>query len=257
MIQLSEKHVMVIGGSRGIGAAITKMAALDAGARVTLTYTRGRAPAEGVANAIQAGGGTVRVQQCEMAEAASVRNALEESTAAFGMPSGLVVSASVVNFESMLELREEVWDAVCATNLRGTFLVLREYAELIRRNGDGEKADRSVVILTSTSGQDGGKGGSVYSVTKAGQIRMMKGFATELAPRGIRVNCVAPAWTETDMAAEKLTELGRERVVRDFPLGRIGLPEDVAGPVCFLLSPLARFMTGSTVTVDGGLGMKG
>ena len=100
------------------------------------------------------------------------------------------------------------------------------------------------------------KSASAYAASKAAQIMFMRSMAKELAPN-LRVNCVAPAWTETDMADASLTELGREEVAKDFPLGRIGLPEDVAGATLFLLSDLARFVTGTTVTVDGGMDMRG
>jgi NAD(P)-dependent dehydrogenase (short-subunit alcohol dehydrogenase family) len=85
----------------------------------------------------------------------------------------------------------------------------------------------------------------------------MRSMAKELAPDRIRVNCIAPAWTETDMAAPSLEALGRENVIAGFPLGRIGLPQDIAGATCFLLSDLSEFITGSTVTVDGGMDMRG
>ena len=85
----------------------------------------------------------------------------------------------------------------------------------------------------------------------------MRSMAHELAPDRIRVNCIAPAWTETDMAAPSIEAIGREKVIRGFPLGRIGLPEDVAGATCFLLSDLAAFITGVTLTVDGGMDMRG
>ncbi|MCW8133769.1 MAG: SDR family oxidoreductase, partial [Planctomycetota bacterium] len=120
------------------------------------------------------------------------------------------------------------------------------------------KQGGSIVIYTSTAGQSGGGGGAAaYCTSKAGQIIFMKSMAHELAADKIRVNCVAPAWTETEMAAASLERLGREKVAKGFPLGRIGQVQDIANATCFLLSDRAEFITGSTITVDGGMAMRG
>jgi len=255
MINLQNQHILVIGGSRGIGAAIARTAALEANANVSLTYTRGAEAAEAVTRQIRDAGGKARAIRCEMGEEKAVREAIGTAWEEGGPIQGLVVSASVVLFQPLLETSPEDWDRIQQINLRGTFLVVREFARRAIEAADG--LDRSIVILTSTAGQPGGKGGSAYSVSKAGQIRLMKGFANELAPHRIRVNCLAPAWTETDMANDQLDKLGRAKIAGNFPLGRIGLPEDAAVPTCFLLSAGAAFMTGSTLTVDGGMAMQG
>ena len=140
-----------------------------------------------------------------------------------------------------------------AINVRGTFLAVRAAARHMRAAGHGG----SIVIYSSTAGQRGSAEYSAYATSKGAQIMFMRSMAKELAPDRIRVNCIAPAWTETDMAAPSLEALGRENVIAGFPLGRIGLPEDVAGATCFLLSDLSEFITGSTVTVDGGMDMRG
>ena len=123
----------------------------------------------------------------------------------------------------------------------------------MRQGGHGG----SIVIYTSTAGQRGSNVYSAYATSKGAQIMFMRSMAKELAPDNIRVNCIAPAWTDTDMAAPSLDAAGREEVARNFPLGRIGLPDDVAGPTVFLLSDLSGFITGTTVTVDGGVDMRG
>src|SRR5690606_37303438 len=126
-----------------------------------------------------------------------------------------------------------------AGNLRATFLSVKHVVPAMRANGRG-----SIVIVTSTAGQRGSDVYSAYATSKGAQILFMRSMAKELGADGIRVNCVAPAWTETDMADASLTALGREAVAEKFVLGRIGEPEDVAGPIVFLLSDLARFVTG-------------
>ena len=139
-----------------------------------------------------------------------------------------------------------------AMNLRSTFLALKAAARNMRAGGGG-----SVVIYTSTAGQRGSDEYSAYAASKAAQIIFMRSMAKELGGDHIRVNCIAPAWTETDMSAPSLDALGREDVAASFPLLRIGLPDDVAGATVFLLSDLAKFITGSTITVDGGKDMRG
>lgn len=140
-----------------------------------------------------------------------------------------------------------------AINVKGTFLAVRAAVRHMRTAGRGG----SIVIYTSTAGQRGSAEYSAYATSKGAQIMFMRSMAKELAPARIRVNCVAPAWTETDLAAPSLEALGRENLAKDFPLGRIGRPEDVAGATCFLLSDLSAFITGSTITVDGGMDMRG
>jgi 3-oxoacyl-[acyl-carrier protein] reductase len=145
------------------------------------------------------------------------------------------------------------WDRMMAVNLRGSFLAVRAAVPHLRLKSRGG----SIVIVTSTAGQRGSAIYSAYAASKGAQILFMRSMALELAPDSIRVNCIAPAWTDTDMAAPSLNEIGRELVARSFPLGRIGRPEDVANAAIFLLSDLASFITGTTLTVDGGMDMRG
>ncbi|HVL39664.1 MAG TPA: SDR family oxidoreductase, partial [Fimbriimonadaceae bacterium] len=164
-----------------------------------------------------------------------------------------VVSAGVFEGAFLEDMTPAFWDRTMSINLRGTFLAVQAAALRMRAHDRGG----SIVIYTSTAGQRGSAEFSAYATSKAGQIMFMRSMAKELAPDRIRVNCIAPAWTDTDMAAPSLDALGRETVATGFPLGRIGLPEDVAGATCFLLSDLAAFITGSTITVDGGMDMRG
>jgi 3-oxoacyl-[acyl-carrier protein] reductase len=115
----------------------------------------------------------------------------------------------------------------------------------------------SIVIYTSTAGQRGSSVYSAYATSKGAQLLFMRSMAKELAPDRIRVNCVAPGWTETDMSREAMDAEGRDGIIASIPLGRIGKPEDPAAAACFLLSDLAQFITGSTITVDGGFDMRG
>jgi 3-oxoacyl-[acyl-carrier protein] reductase len=172
----------------------------------------------------------------------------------FGPPHGVVISAGVFEHRPIEEMTLDFWNRTIGINLTGTMLSVKAAAKHMRT----AKAGGSIVIYTSTAGQSGGGGGaSAYCTSKAGQIMFMRSMAHELAADKIRVNCIAPAWTETDMAAPSFQKLGYENVRKAFPLGRIGKVEDVANATLFLLSPLAEFITGTTVTVDGGMAMRG
>lgn len=253
MITLAGKHVLIIGGSRGIGAGAATCAA-ELGSAVSLTYRFDQAAAKSVVAAIEAQGGKAAAFQADMAQEDETEAAVAAAVEKFGPPFGLVVSAGIGGYQPLAEATLEHWNRIISTNLTGTFLAVKAAAPYMRAAGAGG----SIVIYSSTAGQSGGGGGiAAYAVSKGGQILFMKCMAHELGPDQIRVNCIAPGWTETDMAAASLDAMGRENVAKGFPLGRIGQVKDVADATCFLLSDMAQFITGTTVTVDGGLGMRG
>ena len=252
MIDLTGKHIFIAGGSRGIGAASALMAA-SAGAAVSVNYLRDAAAAGRVVADIEAAGGKAFAVRADVAQDGALDQAVNAAVQRLGPLHGMVVSAGVFEGISLLDMTADFWDRTMAINLRGTFLAVRAAARQFRLGGIGG----SIVIYTSTAGQRGSADYSAYATSKGAQIVFMRSMAKELAGDKIRVNCIAPAWTETDMAAPSLDALGREEVAAHFPLGRIGLPADVAGATCFLLSDLAAFITGTTMTVDGGMDMRG
>lgn len=252
MLDLTGKHIFIAGGSRGIGAAAARMAG-KAGADVSINYVRDASAAEAVARDVEATGRRAVPVQADISADGVADRAIDEAVERLGPLHGLVVSAGIFEGSPIDEMTAEFWDRTMAINLRGTFLAVRAAARQMRAAGNGG----SIVIYTSTAGQRGSDVYSAYATSKGAQIMFMRSMAKELAPDRIRVNCIAPAWTETDMAAPSLDALGREDVARNFPLGRIGLPDDVAGPTVFLLSDLAGFITGATITVDGGMDMRG
>lgn len=252
MIDLTGQHVFIAGGSRGIGAAAAIMAA-KAGAAVSVNYLSDHAAANRVVDQIKSHGGNAVAVQADISVDSQSDRAVDEAVAVLGPLTGMVVSAGVFEGAYVDKMTAEFWDRTMAVNLRGTFLSVRAAVRHLRPAGKGG----SIIIYTSTAGQRGSAEYSAYATSKGGQIMFMRSMAKELGPDRIRVNCVAPAWTETDMAAPSLDVLGRENVAKDFALGRIGLPEDVAGATIFLLSDLASFITGTTVTVDGGMDMRG
>ena len=252
LLNLAGKHIFIAGGSRGIGAATARMAA-QAGADVGINYLQNADAAQGVVADITALGCRAAAFQADIAEDGALDRAMDEAVATLGPLHGLVVSAGVFEGTYLQEMTVEFWDRTMAVNVRGTFLAVRAAVRHLRALGQGG----SIIIYTSTAGQRGSAEYSAYATSKGAQILFMRSMAKELASDRIRVNCIAPAWTETEMAAPSLDALGRDEVARDFPLGRIGLPADVAGATCFLLSDLAAFITGSTLTVDGGMDMRG
>ena len=252
MIEMAGKHIFIAGGSRGIGAAAALMAA-KAGAHVSISYVQGAAAAEKVLAQIREAGGRACAVQTDIAEEGSAEVAMDSAVAQLGPLTGLVVSAGVFDGLPVEEMTAAFWDRIMAVNVRGTFLAVQAAVKQLRSTAQGG----SIVIYTSTAGQRGSAVYSAYATSKGAQILFMRSMAMELASDRIRVNCIAPAWTETEMVTEKIDAIGREAVVSGFPLGRIGLPGDIAGATCFLLSDLAGFITGATLTVDGGMDMRG
>ena len=244
---LPNRHILVVGGSRGIGAACA-LACAEAGADVSIVYRANAEAAQNVLQKIESQARRAFAAQADASQSADLKAAIEAATSALGPLHGLVVCAGIFEGKPLAEMDVEFWDRTMAQNLRSTFLSVKHAVQ--------QMTSGSIVLITSTAGQRGSAVYSAYATSKGAQIMFMRSMALELAPT-IRVNCVAPAWTETDMADASLTELGRENVAMDFKLGRIGLPEDVAGASLFLLSDLARFVTGTTVTVDGGMDMRG
>lgn len=251
MIDLRGQHVFIAGGGRGIGRA-TALLAARAGAAVSVNYVRDREAAEAAVAAITALGGKAMAVGADIAADGEADRAVDEAVAALGPLHGLVVSAGIFEGAPLAEMTAAFWDRTLAINVRGTFLAVRAAARHMRPRKGG-----SIVIYASTAGQRGSDIYSAYATSKGAQLLFMRSMAKELAPDRIRVNAVAPGWTETDMSRAAMDREGREGIIASVPLGRIGQPEDPAGAACFLLSDLAAFITGSTITVDGGFDMRG
>jgi len=251
IINLNGQHVFIAGGSRGIGAAAAIMAA-KAGANVTVNYVSRRDAAVTIVAAIEALDKKAIALQGDISQDGVAKILMAAAVEHNGPLTGLVVSAGVFEPGPIEEMTVAFWDKTMSVNVRGTFLTVQAAVPYMRSSGGG-----SIVIYTSTAGQRGSAVYSAYATSKGAQIIFMRSMANELGGTKIRCNCVAPAWTETDMAGPSLDALGRENVAKDFVLGRIGLPDDIAGATIYLLSPLAQFVTGMTLTVDGGMDMRG
>ena len=252
MINLTGQHIMIVGGSRGIGAACAEMAAA-AGADVSITYQKAEKAAASVVEKIKSKGVKGLAVKADAANEQDMAAAMDTVSSELGVPQGIVISASIyqktTNFENM---SIDVWNDVTRTNITGTFISAKAYV----RRALGHDIKGSIVIITSVSGQAGAGYKAAYGTSKGAQIALMKSIASELGPRGIRVNCVAPAWTETEMITDDTRNIGLDRMIQSFPLKKIGQPIDVAGAVTFLLSDLAGHITGTTLVVDGGMTMR-
>jgi NAD(P)-dependent dehydrogenase (short-subunit alcohol dehydrogenase family) len=251
MIDLTGKHIFIAGGSRGIGRANAIMAA-RAGADVTINYVRDNSAAEAVVEEIKRLDRKAFAVQADIAKEGEADRALKTALEQLGPIRGLAISAGIFEGTPIDQMTAEFWDRTMSINLRGTFLAVRAAVPYLRNAKGG-----SIVIYTSTAGQRGSSVYSAYATSKGAQLLFMRSMAKELAPDRIRVNCVAPGWTETDMSREAMDAEARDGIIASIPLGRIGNPEDPAAAACFLLSDLAQFVTGSTITVDGGFDMRG
>ena len=251
MIDLTGKHLFVAGGSRGIGRT-TALLAAKVGAAVSVNYVRNKDAADEVVERIVSAGGQAVAVQADLASDGQAERAVTEATAALGSLSCMAISAGIFEPSPIEEMTADFWDRTMAINLRSTFLAVKAAVPGLRQQRSG-----SIVIFTSTAGQRGSSVYSAYATSKGAQILFMRSMAKELAPDRIRVNCVAPGWTDTDMSREAMDAEGREGIIAGIPLGRIGRPEDPANAALFLLSDLAEFITGSSITVDGGFDMRG
>jgi NAD(P)-dependent dehydrogenase (short-subunit alcohol dehydrogenase family) len=252
MLQLTGQRIFIAGGSRGIGRAAARMAA-QAGADVAVGYAQDAAAAQQVAQEVTALGRRALALPADVSREEEITGAIDRVAAEWGGLDGLVVSAGIFEPSPIADMTLEFWNRTLTTNLTGTFLAVKAAVKHLRRSGKGG----SIVIYSSTAGQGGSAGYSAYATTKGAQIMFMRSMAKELGADRIRVNCIAPAWTETDLARASIDRQGRDKMAAGFPLGRIGQPEDVAAATVYLLSSLAEFVTGTTLTVDGGKDMRG
>lgn len=245
MIDLSGRRILVTGGSRGIGRAVVLMAA-RAGADVGILYHTGRADADEVSRAVRALGRRAFVGGGDLGEPGRVVQLMSELRAAFGGIDGLVINHGIwpIVDTPIEQMATERWRTTMRTNLDSVFEVTRAGLGMMSDGG-------TLVIVTSTAAQRGEPGHADYAASKGALTALVKSLAVECAP-GITVNAVAPGWVDTEMSADAYADGGRERIAASIPIGRIAAADDVAGPIVFLLSKLARHVTGATINVNGG-----
>lgn len=247
IIDLKGKRAIVTGGSRGIGRATATLLA-RAGADVGITYRERDDDAASALSEISRLGVHCWSIDVDLSRRAGADRLFEAADREFGWLDIFVANAGIWRPEHVpvVEMSDEDWAETLRTNLDSVFFTVRAAARRLADSG-------RIVIVSSTAAQRGEAGHSHYAATKGALVAFVKSLAVELAERDMTVNAVAPGWIDTEMAAPALTdEAARDEVVSQIPLGRIGTPDDVAGPILFLCSRLARHITGAVLSVNGG-----
>lgn len=246
LIDLEGRNALVTGGSRGVGRA-TALLLARAGASVGISYRTRQGEAEGVVSELRALGVHAWAQGGDLTDAGDVEALFARADREFDGLDIFVGNHGIwpVEDAALADMTDEQWHTTLATNLHAMFYACRAAARRIRDDG-------RIVLVGSTAGQRGEAYHGDYAASKGALISLVKGFCVELAGRGITVNCVAPGWIDTEMAAPCYQGEGRSRVEAGIPLGRVASAEDVAGPIVFLCSRLARHITGEVMNVNGG-----
>jgi len=241
------KIVIVTGSTRGIGQAIAR-AMLDEGAIVVIS---GRSQ-EKVNEAVQTLSefGQVKGIAADIAKSTDAQKLIDETIEAYGQIDILVNNAGITRDNLLMRMKEDEWDDVINTNLKGVYNCIRAAVKPMMKKRDG-----SIINITSVVGQTGNAGQVNYAASKAGIIGLTKSVAKELASRNIRVNAIAPGFIETEMT-EVLAETVKEELKKSIPLGRLGQGQDIAAMAVFLGSDKATYITGQTFNVDGGMVMQ-
>ena len=256
-LSLYGKIALISGGSRGIGAATVRMFTA-AGAKVVFSYRSARPQAEALAK--ECGPDICHPVACDLDRPEAARSLVAATVKHFGRLDILIANHGVwpaadVPIERM---SDEQWRSTLAINLDGVFGLVKHSVAQMKAQPRGQGPAGHIVLISSTSGQRGEAFHSDYSATKGALISMTKGLSTELAAAGIYVNSVAPGWVDTDMSAETIADpKSGEQIRNTIPMGRVGRPEEIAGPVLFLCTEHASFITGEVFNVNGGAVLTG
>ncbi|HDI2953706.1 TPA: 3-oxoacyl-[acyl-carrier-protein] reductase [Staphylococcus aureus] len=242
------KSALVTGASRGIGRSIALQLA-EEGYNVAVNYAGSKEKAEAVVEEIKAKGVDSFAIQANVADADEVKAMIKEVVSQFGSLDVLVNNAGITRDNLLMRMKEQEWDDVIDTNLKGVFNCIQKATPQMLRQRSG-----AIINLSSVVGAVGNPGQANYVATKAGVIGLTKSAARELASRGITVNAVAPGFIVSDMTDALSDEL-KEQMLTQIPLARFGQDTDIANTVAFLASDKAKYITGQTMHVNGGMYM--
>ncbi|HKS05434.1 MAG TPA: SDR family NAD(P)-dependent oxidoreductase [Gemmatimonadaceae bacterium] len=246
VMSLAGKRALITGGSRGIGAAAARLFA-RAGVDVAIGYRSRGYDASVVVEQCRAFGVRVHAVAADIGTRNGAEQLVDESARFLGGLDFFVANAGIWPVEAVpvATMDDERWSRTMRENVDAMFFTCRAAARVLSEHG-------RIVMVSSTAGQRGEADHADYAASKGAMISFVKSMCIELAARDITVNCVAPGWVDTEMAASAYEGEGRGRVARGIPIGRIATADDIAGPIVFLCSPLARHITGEVVNVNGG-----
>jgi len=247
ILGLNGKVALITGASRGIGKAVAEILA-EHGASVAVNYVHDAESAANVVASIKSRGGKALAIKADVSKVADAETLVKETVEQFGRIDFVVCNAGIWKGDAVESISEELWDKTLEINLKGTWTVCRAAVPLMKQQEFGR-----IVIVSSTAGQRGEANVSNYAASKGGQISFTKSLASELATFGINVNCVAPGWVDTDLNDGVFDDKSRlDSILKTIPLTKIGSPEEIAGPIVFLCSSWARYITGEVLNVNGG-----
>lgn len=245
---LAGKTALVTGASRGIGRAIA-IALAEKGADVIVNYAGSEQAAEEVVQHIRSIGRRAEKVQADVGDAQQADSMIKFALETLGKLDILVNNAGITRDNLLMRMKEEEFDQVIHTNLKGVFNCLKSASRPMMKQRSG-----TIINISSVVGIIGNAGQTNYAAAKAGVIGLTKSAARELAPRNITVNCIAPGFIETDMT-DQLSDEWKSSLLGQIPMSRMGRPEEIAAVACFLASDAASYMTGQTLHVDGGMVM--